>query len=471
MAEPRGPRPAALLPVALGAVILLAIVWGLRPSPDRALKLRVPGTDRPPGESAEAATGNPVLRGTLTRGNGQPADLPGAWPQFRGPNRDGISPDPTPLAREWPPSGPRQVWSIEVGEGYAGPAVLSGRVYLMDYDRERRQDALRCLSLGDGRELWRFAYPVLVKRYHGMSRTVPALASNCVVALGPKCHVVCLDATSGELKWGLDLVREFGAKVPDWYAGQCPLIDQGAVILAPGGKAALVLAVELETGKVRWQTPNPLDWKMTHSSLMPMEFAGRRQYLYCASRGVVGVSANDGSILWDTPDWKISIANVPSPLVLDGSRIFLSGGYNAGSLVLQLKEDGGKLVPQTLFRLKAEVFGASQQTPILHQNHLYGVRADGEFVCLDLTGQTLWASGSKNRFGLGPFVVADGLVFALNDSGKLSLMEATPGAFRLLAQAQILEGQDAWGPMALAGSRLLLRDLTRLVCLDVGAAR
>jgi len=210
---------------------------------------------------------------------------------------------------------------------------------------------------------------------------------------------------------------------------------------------------------------------MTHSSLMPMEFAGRRQYLYCASRGVVGVSANDGSILWDTPDWKISIANVPSPLVLDGSRIFLSGGYNAGSLVLQLKEDGGKLVPQTLFRLKAEVFGASQQTPILHQNHLYGVRADGEFVCLDLTGQTLWASGSKNRFGLGPFVLADGLVFALNDTGKLSLMEGTPGAFRLLAQAQILEGQDAWGPMALAGSRLLLRDLTRLVCLEVGAGR
>jgi len=99
------------------------------------------------------------------------------------------------------------------------------------------------------------------------------------------------------------------------------------------------------------------------------------------------------------------------------------------------------------------------------------VRPDGEFVCLDLTGQTRWSSGSKHRFGLGPFVVADGLVFALNDTGKLSLMEGTPGAFRLLAQAQILEGQDAWGPMALAGSRLLLRDLTRLVCLEVGAGR
>jgi outer membrane protein assembly factor BamB len=365
------------------------------------------------------------------------------------------------------------LWSIEVGEGYAGPAVLDGRVYLMDYDREKRQDALRCLSLADGQEVWRFGYPLLVKRNHGMSRTVPALASNRVVALGPKCHVVCLEATTGELKWGLDLVREFGTTVPDWYAGQCPLIDRGTVILAPGGPGALLLAVELETGKVRWQTPNPQAWKMTHSSIMPIEFAGRRHYVYCGSRGVAGISADDGSVLWETLDWKISIANVPSPLVLDEGRIFLSGGYNAGSLMLQLREDSGKVAPQILFRLKADVFGATQQTPIRFQNHLYGVRAppDSEFVCLDLSGQTLWSSGAKHRFGLGPFVVGDALIFAMNDTGKLSLIEASPAGFRLLAQASILEGKDSWGPMALAGSRLLLRDLTRLVCLDVGAGR
>jgi outer membrane protein assembly factor BamB len=471
MAPPQGSRADPLLRVALGALILTAIVCVLRPYPRGDLKPRVPGADRPAGESAEAVTSNPVLRGMLTRGPGQPADLPGAWPQFRGPNRNGISPDPTPLAREWPPSGPRQLWSIEVGEGYAGPAVLKGRVYLLDYDREMRQDALRCLSLADGRELWRFAYPVSVKRNHGMSRTVPTLASNRVVTLGPKCHVACLDATTGELKWGVDLVREFGATVPDWYAGQCPLIDQGAVILAPGGSNALVVALELETGKVRWQSPNPNGWQMTHSSLVSMEFAGRHQYVYCGSRGVSGVSTADGAILWETPDWKISIANVPSPLVLSEGRLFLCGGYNAGSLMLQLKEEGGQLVPRTLFRLKPDIFGATQHTPVLLHDHLFGVRPDGEFACLDLSGQTRWASGAKTRFGLGPFVIADGLVFALDDTAKLSLMEATPGAFRLLGQAQILKGHDAWGPMALAGSRLLLRDLTHLVCLEVGAGR
>ena len=114
----------------------------------------------------------------------------------------------------------------------------------MDYDRDKKQDALRCLSLADGREIWRYAYPVSVKRNHGMSRTVPAVTDKLVVAMGPKCHVVCLDPATGELRWGLDLVRQYGTTVPPWYAGQCPLIDNGAVILAPGGKAALLLACD-----------------------------------------------------------------------------------------------------------------------------------------------------------------------------------------------------------------------------------
>ena len=122
---------------------------------------------------------------------------------------------------------------------------------------------------------------------------------------------------------------------------------------------------------------------MTHSSVMPMEFDGQRMFVYCANNGVVGVSAKDGSILWETADWKISIATVPSPLILSDGRIFLSGGYNAGSLMLQLRKEGDRLVPRTLFRLGPEVFGATQHTPILWDNYLYGVRADGKFVCLN----------------------------------------------------------------------------------------
>jgi outer membrane protein assembly factor BamB len=456
-----------LAPVGLAVLGLVALIVWQKRDVGADLKLRVPGTDQAAGDGGGVSATNPVLRGTLVRSDGKPASLPGSWPQLRGPNRDGISREPVTLLREWPPTGPRHLWSVEVGEGYAGAAVANGCVYLMDYDRAKRQDALRCLSLADGREIWRFAYPVPVKRNHGMSRTVPTVASNVVVAMGPKCHVVALNPVTGELKWGLDLVRQFGAKVPDWYAGQCPLIEGDRVILAPGGSNVLMMAVEAETGRVLWQTPNPREWKMTHSSIMPMDFQGQHLYVYCGSRGVVGVSARDGAILWDTTDWKISIATVPSPVILDDGRIFLSGGYNAGSLMLQLKDEGGKITAQTLYRLKPEVFGATQQTPILHQDHLYGVRPDGEFVCLDLQGKSVWSSGSKTRFGLGPFLLSEGLIFAANDTAQLTLLEATPSGFHALAQAQVIQGQESWGPLTLAGGRLLMRDLTRLVCLEV----
>jgi outer membrane protein assembly factor BamB len=464
------PKTAFLLPGALALVALAAFGLWLWRGSDKPLAMRVPGTDQAPGREA-GSKANPVLSGKLVRSDGQPANLPGAWPQFRGPNRDAISTETTSLSRSWQQGQPRELWGIDVGEGYAGAAVLNGRVYIMDYDRPHKQDALRCVSLADGREIWRFAYPNSVKRNHGMSRTVPAVTDKLVVAIGPKCHVVCVDSTTGELRWGLDLVHQYGTTVPPWYAGQCPLIDNGRVILAPGGKGALLLALEAETGKVIWQTPNPHAWRMTHSSVMPMEFDGQRMYVYCANNGVAGVSAKDGSILWETTEWKISIATVPSPLILGGGRIFLSGGYNAGSLMLQLERAGDRIVARTVFKLPPEVFGATQHTPLLYDNHIYGVRADGKFVCLSLDGKPVWSSRGGPQFGLGSFILADGLIYAMNDSGLLRLIEATPEKYTVLAQAQVLKGRESWGPLALAGGRLIVRDLTRMVCLDVSAAK
>jgi outer membrane protein assembly factor BamB len=281
--------------------------------------------------------------------------------------------------------------------------------------------------------------------------------------------VLCLDATTGKLKWTISLVREFGATVPEWYAGQCPLVDGDKLILAPGGKDALLLALDLATGKPLWQTPNPHGWKLTHSSVVPMEFAGRRLYVYCANKGVVGVDASDGALLWETTDWKIAIATVPSPVPLPDGKIFFTGGYGAGSLMLQLEAQAGKLGVKSLFRLTPQVFGATQHTPIFKDGHLYGARADGPFVCLGLDGKVIWSSGSSQTFGLGSFLLAGDLIYAVNDSGKLRLFEATSARFNLLGEAQPLNGRESWAPMALAGDRLLLRDLTRLVCLDVSA--
>ncbi len=464
--KPDGSRYVLALPLLAALLAVGALIFWQMHQGREDISERLPGADQPPGADGAAAV-NPVLAGKLIPGQAQPANLPGLWPQFRGPDRNDISRETPPPARSWDAAGPRQLWAVDCGEGYAGVAVRDGRVFLMDYDYDKKQNALRCLSLAGGGEIWRYAYTMAVKRNHGMTRTVPAVNDNFVVAMDPKCHVLCLDSATGELRWGLNLAAEFGATVPPWYAGQCPLIDGKSVILAPGGPSALLAAVELESGKTLWRAPNPHNWKMTHSSVMPMEFAGRRFYVYCGSGGVAGVSAADGTLLWETTAWKISIATVPSPVVLDGGKILLAGGYDAGSLLLQLHDQAGKLVPETVWKLAPETFGATQHTPIFHDGHIFGTRPNGQFVCLGLDGRIVWASPAGDPFGLGPFLLADGVFFVMNDSGKLSLVEDSPARFNLLAQAQVLKGRESWGPMALAGGRLLVRDFTRLVCLDV----
>jgi outer membrane protein assembly factor BamB len=264
----------------------------------------------------------------------------------------------------------------------------------------------------------------------------------------------------------LDLVKDFGAKVPQWYAGQCPLIEEDKAIIGVGGES-LVMAVDCESGQIVWKTPNPNEWTMTHSSIMPADFAGARMYIYCAGGGVVGISAQDGNLLWQYTDWKINIANVPAPVAVGDGLIFLSGGYNAGSMMLKLTQADGGIKAEPVFKLSPEVFGAPQHTPIFFQEHIYGVRPDGELVCLDLSGKVMWTSTSAHKFGLGPYTIVNGLLYVMNDSGVLTLVEASPVGYSQLAEAKVLEGPDSWGPMAAVGGRLIVRDLTRMVCLDI----
>ncbi|MHC4154088.1 MAG: outer membrane protein assembly factor BamB family protein [Planctomycetota bacterium] len=456
---------AKAVPIVLMAVALASLYLWLRGDAATGLEVRLAIPENVPQEGADE-DGTPQWQDVFEQFDGVAADLPGAWPRFRGENLDGISAEDVPLARTWPVDGPSVLWSIDLGEGYASAAVLGGRVYVLDYDREKKGDAIRCFSLADGREIWRYSYPVKVRRYHGMSRTVPAVTEKYVVTMGPKCHVTCLDSVTGSFGWKLNLVRDYNTVVPDWYAGQCPLIDNGKAIIAPAGKA-LMMAVDCETGQILWKSPNPRGWKMTHSSVVPVEFSGRRMYVYCASGGVVGISAEDGGILWEFGQWQIRVANVPAPVVVGDGMIFLSGGYNAGSLMLKLSESGGQIKAEEVFRLKPEVFGAEQQTPVFYEGYIYGVRPDEQLTCLEPSGQVVWTSSSARKFGLGPYIIADGLIYVMNDSGLLTLAEATQTGYMQLAEAKVLEGPDAWGPMAIAGGRLILRDMNRMICLDV----
>lgn len=414
------------------------------------------------------------LEGTFEKFEGAPGRTVASWPRFRGADFSNVAADSVSLTEKWPNEGPPVVWSVKLGEGHAGAAVWKGRVYVMDYDEAKEGDALRCFSFTDGKEIWRRWYKAPTKRNHGVSRTVPAVTEKYIVAMGPRCHVLCVDTETGAFLWGIDLVADYGAEVPLWYTGQCPVIEDGVVILAPGGKA-LMMGVDCETGKVLWQTPNPDQWKMSHSSVTPMTLLGKKMYVYCAMGGLVGVSAeaaDRGKLLWKTAAWNHSVTS-PSPVAVDDHRIFLTAGYGGGSMMMELKQANGGYAAQPLFQLDKTVFACEQQTPIFYRGHLFGVLPKdaaalrAQFACLDTTGKLVWTSGKTERFGLGPFLIADDKVFILNDNGELTLIRASLAGYEQLARARVLQGHDAWGPMALVDGRLILRDCERMICLDV----
>ncbi len=458
---------------------IVSLGWWFTYDPTTRFLMFIPGMD---GGSSLAETDAAFIEiGEFSRiFDGIPADLPGAWARFRGAQADNIYTSDIDLSDNWGDEGPEILWKVELGEGHAAPAVMNGRVYVLDYDEERKADALRCFSLADGREIWRRWYTVHVKRNHGMSRTIPAVNERYAVTIGPRCHVMCVDSEYGSLKWGLDLQREFGTKVPLWYAAQCPLIDGNIAVIAPCGDNVLMIGVDCETGKVVWETPNHHGWEMSHSSIMPMTLNGKRMYVYFAIGGIAGVSAEEddrGTLLWETTAWSPLVV-APSPVILGDGRIFLTAGYGAGSMMLKVTEKDGVYTVKSLYELRPrDGLACEQHTPVLYKGHLFGVlpKDAGEFrnelICFHPDGKIVWTSGKTNKFGLGPFMIADDKLFILSDDGILTMAEADTEEFIPLARAKVLNGRDSWGPLAIAGGRMLLRDSKQMVCIDVAARR
>jgi outer membrane protein assembly factor BamB len=400
----------------------------------------------------------------------------GDWPQFRGPARDNVSKE-TGLFRSWPAKGPKVLWRTPVCEGYAGAAIKNGRVYINDYNSEKKEHLVRCISLADGKEIWNWPFPVDVRPNHGITRTVPAVGQTLVFSIDPKCYLHVLDIKTGKLVWEKDLVKEFKAAIPGWYAGQNPLLDGNRVVIATGGDA-LAIAFDQATGKEIWRAPNPAKELMSHASLMPTTIGGVPQYLYLTMKNLTGIAVEDGKLLWSIP-FPGRMVVVPSPVSIGDGRVFVTSGYKAGSMMVQVEKSASGFSARKLYALKDTEFNSEAQTPILHQNHIFAVGSmtRGRFMCLGLDGKIVWQSPvsaenpkESRTFGLGTFLLADGMFFTLDgNSGMLRLIEASIKGYKELASAQILKGEeDVWGPMALSNGKLIIRDMGEMVCLQVG---
>jgi len=390
------------------------------------------------------------------------------WPQFRGPNRNATSTEKG-LLRAWPAGGPPVLWSVPVGPGYAAAAIHGNRVYFNDYDEAGSEYLVRAVALDTGQELWRFREKRRIRPNHAVTRTVPATDGRYVFALDPKATLHALDASTGHEIWRKNLVDEYGTKIPPWYNGQCPLIEKDRVLIAPVGTSALVVALDKATGAEIWRTPNREGWLLSHASLMPAKLGGVDQYLFSVLEGTVGVAADDGRLLWHFP-FKFNLTVPTSPLAIDSERVYVTGPYDAGGAMFRVKRGAAGFQAEPVFVHAANQWNSEVQTPILFDGHIFAVgkKKRGLFTCLDLEGNVVWTSEGHASFELGSFILADGMFLILEGrTGMLRLLEATAAGYHELASAQILGGQDVWGPLALSDGRLVIRDMTRMVCLDL----
>jgi outer membrane protein assembly factor BamB len=390
------------------------------------------------------------------------------WPQFRGANRDGVSVE-TGLLRTWPAGGPKVLWSSTVAQGYAGAAIVAGRVYFEDYDEAAGDFLVRCLTLADGKELWRFKESRRIRPNHAVTRTVPATDGRYVFSLDPKAVLHALDARTGKELWRRDLVQAYGSKIPPWYNGQNPLVEKDRLVIAPVGTQALVVALDKASGKELWRTPNPDGWLLSHSSLTPARLGGVDQYLLSVLEGTFAVAAADGKRLWHFP-FKFNLTVPPAPLVVDAERVYVTGPYDSGGAMFRVRKTASGFAAEKVFVHAAQEWNSEVQTPIVFQKHLFAVgkKKRGLFTCLDLDGKPVWTSEGRASFELGSFILADGMFLLLEGkTGVLRLLEASTTEYRELASATVLTGPDVWGPLALSDGKLVVRDLGRMVCLDL----
>lgn len=473
-------RKSKTIYIAAFSVIFLcgvsATFWWLSYDPVRHFRVSVPGMDKNAGSLKTAVQVVKIGENFTLLSNEN--DAAGAnWPGFRGPDRDNIVKEKIPLTEKLDNIRERTRWKIPLGEGHAAPAIFAGKIYLLDYDEQKKSDALRCFSLATGKEIWRRDYRVHLKRNHGLSRTIPAVNNKYVVSIGPKCHVMCVDRQSGGLLWGIDLVKQYGTEVPFWYTGQCPLLEGDTVILAPGGKW-LMVALDCKSGKTIWETPNPREWKMSHASVMKTVIDGKAMYIYFAIGGICGVSAEKsdaGKLLWEFSGFAPAVV-APSPVALDNGKILLTAGYGAGTALIRVKQQDGQWNVKMLQQFRPQDGIASeQQTPVFRNNTVFAILpkdaggSRNELVAFspDDCKTVKSSSGKTRRFGLGPYIFADGKFFVMDDEGEMSVFSVINSSLTFLDKAKVLDGQDAWGPMAFSSGLLLARDSKNMVCFDL----
>jgi outer membrane protein assembly factor BamB len=396
------------------------------------------------------------------------------WPQWRGPQRNGVSQEKG-LLKEWPAQGPKLLWqSKDCGSGYSTPAVVGARLYLLG-NEGLDNEFVRALTVGDGKPIWstrlgRVGNPDQQPKFPA-ARSTPTMDGERLFALGSDGDLACLETSSGKVRWQKSLRADFGGKPGTWAYAESPLIDGDALICTPGGGEATLVALNKNTGEVIWKCPVPGGSEAAYSSAIVVEAGGVRQYVQMVQKGLVGVAAKTGAFLWRY-DKTISRfnANIPTPLARDG-LIYSAGAGTGGGLVKLEGNDGAVTARQVAFSPKlTTAIGGS----VLVGDYFYGTSAEAMLCAEFATGDLKW---DDRALGAASLCCADGRLYLHGENGEVALVEATPtgyhekGRFTPPSQPKHSQAMEkAWAYPVVANGRLFIRDHATLWCYDVKAA-
>ena len=404
------------------------------------------------------------------------------WPQWRGPDRSGRSPD-VGLLKNWDASPPKLRWTAEgLGGGYASVSLAAGRIYTSGNLAEGQ--AVLCLDASDGKLLWSKTITDVVPRHgHDGARCTPSIDGERLYAIASSGKIVCLRTVDGSIAWSRDFRTDWGGRMMSgWGFSESPLVDGDWVLCTPGAADAMIVALDKLTGKDVWQTSvsnlgaNGKDGA-GYSSIVISHGGGVKQYVQLVGRGVIGVRASNGKLLWNYNDVANSTANIPTPIV-SGDYVFSSTGYReGGSALLKLSREGEGVKAEEVYYHPANVLQNHHGQMVLKDGYLYfGNKHNNGFpVCVELaTGRTAWG-GTERGPGSGSAAItyADGHVIFRYQSGEVALIEATPDEYRLKGSFKpaYVSSKPCWAQPVVIGGRLYLRDQDKLLCYDVGNPR
>lgn len=390
------------------------------------------------------------------------APAAGDWPQWRGPERTGLSQEKG-LMKQWPETGPKRNWSISnLGEGYGSLAIQGDRIFVQGTNRNA--SVVFSLNRADGKTVWSAALGPKVDEGRGNGpRSTPTIDGDRIYVLTENGDLACLRGRDGSRVWSKNILREFGGDNPHWLISESPLIDGNRVIVSPGGKGAGIVALDKMTGKTVW-TSSELNDGAGYASCIIADVGGVKTIMNFTSRAAVGVRASDGKLMWRYDRAANNTANCTTPVYLN-NKVFFSSAYGTGAALLDLTPQGGEVKAREVY------FTRDMQNHhggvVLVNGYIYGF-SNSILTCIEFaTGKKMW---SDRSVGKGALTYADGMLFLMGENNLVGLAEATPSGYKEKGRFSIADqGKPSWAHPVVAGGKLYIRNQGELAAYDVKA--